>query len=66
MVPTSNPPGAVTLWSVGHSNRSLDALVDLLVEAGIATLVDVRARPASRRNPQFARASLETALKYMD
>ena len=60
---TSNLPGAVTLWSVGHSNRSLDALVDLLAEAGIATLVDVRARPASRRNPQFARASLEAALE---
>jgi len=44
---------AVTLFTVGHSNRSLQELVDLLTEAGVTTLVDVRAQPHSSRHPQF-------------
>ena len=45
--------GAVTLFTVGHSNRSLRELLDLLTEAGVTTLVDVRAHPHSTRHPQF-------------
>ncbi len=55
-------PAPVTLFTVGHSNRSLPALVALLHEAGVAELVDVRAYPVSRRHPQFDRAALEPAL----
>jgi uncharacterized protein (DUF488 family) len=52
---------AVTLYTVGHSNRSLDELLALLKEAAIATLVDVRAEPRSRHNPQFNEESLRAA-----
>ena len=51
-----------TAYSVGHSNREPDELLDLLREAGIATLADVRRVPASRRHPWFARAALDAAL----
>jgi uncharacterized protein (DUF488 family) len=51
-----------TLYTVGHSNRPLDALLLLLQEAAIGCLVDVRAVPSSRRHPHFARAALAAAL----
>jgi len=43
----------VTVYTVGHSTRSLDELVDLLRGWGIQTLVDIRSVPRSRTNPQF-------------
>ncbi len=53
----------VTLYSVGHSNRTIAELIGLLRSAGIATLVDVRAQPASARHPQFAMDALRAALE---
>jgi len=50
------------LWTIGHGNRPLDEFLSLLHAAGIECLVDVRAFPASRRNPQFAREALERSL----
>ncbi|MFQ5680214.1 MAG: DUF488 family protein [Gemmatimonadota bacterium] len=51
-----------TLFTVGHSTRSLSELVALLREAGVDLVVDVRRYPASRRFPHFSRESLEEAL----
>jgi uncharacterized protein (DUF488 family) len=51
-----------TYFTAGHGNRSIDEFVDLLKEAAIDCLIDVRAYPASRRHPQFARAVLERSL----
>ncbi|HEX8792375.1 MAG TPA: DUF488 domain-containing protein [Polyangiaceae bacterium] len=42
-----------TVFTVGHSSRSLEELVGLLREHGIDALVDVRRFPHSRTNPQF-------------
>ncbi|HUO43340.1 MAG TPA: DUF488 domain-containing protein [Burkholderiales bacterium] len=50
------------LFSVGHGNRTSTELLQLLQQAGIQCLADVRAYPASRRHPQFARAALERLL----
>lgn len=50
------------IYTIGHGNRSTEEFVGLLREAGIECLVDVRAYPASRRHPQFARAALESSL----
>lgn len=41
------------LYTIGHSNRSLDALLAVLADAGIQRLVDVRTFPRSRTHPQF-------------
>jgi uncharacterized protein (DUF488 family) len=51
-----------TLYTIGHSTRSLDELVSALKAHGIETLVDIRAFPMSRRLPHFNRESLEHAL----
>ena len=50
------------IWTIGHGNRSIDEFLVLLKDAGIECLVDVRAYPASRRHPQFARESLDRSL----
>jgi len=53
---------SVTIYTVGHGNRPIEEFLSLLKEAGIECLVDVRAYPASRRHPQFARESLDGSL----
>jgi uncharacterized protein (DUF488 family) len=50
------------LYTVGHSTRTLDDLIEALRAHEIQTLVDIRAFPASRRLPQFNRESLEKSL----
>jgi len=47
----------MVLYTVGHSTRSQQALLDLL--GGIAVLADVRSFPSSRRHPQFNRDELQ-------
>ncbi len=51
-----------TLYTIGHSTRTLDELVSALKAHGIETLVDIRAFPMSRRLPHFNRESLENEL----
>jgi uncharacterized protein (DUF488 family) len=54
----------VTLYTVGHSNRPIEELIALLTDAGIATLIDVRAQPRSQRHPQFNDDSLRGACEH--
>lgn len=42
-----------TVFTIGHSTRSLEELIALLREHAIDALVDVRSIPRSRRHPQF-------------
>ena len=51
------------LYSIGHGNRPVEEFTALLTSARIECLVDVRAYPRSRRNPQFARMALDPVLK---
>jgi len=51
-----------TLFTIGHSTRSLDELIEALKAHSIEALVDIRAFPMSRRLPHFNRESLEKAL----
>ena len=51
-----------TLYTIGHSTRTLDELVSALKAHDIETLVDIRAFPMSRRLPHFNRESLENEL----
>ena len=51
-----------TLFTIGHSTRTLAELVEVLRGHSIATLVDIRSFPMSRRLPHFNRESLESAL----
>jgi uncharacterized protein (DUF488 family) len=52
-----------TLFSIGHGNRAVEDFIALLESARIGCLVDVRAYPRSRRNPQFSRIALDPVLK---
>jgi len=52
----------VRIYSVGHSNRSLEELLDLLREFDIRTIADIRRFPGSRRLPHFGRENLATVL----
>lgn len=36
------------IWTIGHSNRSIDTFLELLGEHGIQVLVDVRSFPTSK------------------
>lgn len=51
-----------TLYTIGHSTRALEELIAVLQTHAIATLVDIRSFPVSRRLPHFNRESLEQAL----
>lgn len=50
------------MLTIGHSNRSLEAFLEILKAHGVDLLVDVRTVPRSRHNPQFNREALPKAL----
>jgi uncharacterized protein (DUF488 family) len=50
-MPKAWPAG--TMFTIGHSTRSVGELIALLRYAGVDLLVDVRSVPRSRTNPQF-------------
>lgn len=48
--------------TIGHSNRSLEEFFDILRDAGVRVLVDVRSFPRSRSNPVFNTDRLNQSL----
>ncbi|WP_228386908.1 DUF488 domain-containing protein [Ornithinicoccus halotolerans] len=56
---SQQPAGLVTL---GHGSLTTEALVALLRGAQVATVVDIRRYPGSRRHPHLARVALEQQL----
>jgi uncharacterized protein (DUF488 family) len=52
-----------SLYTIGHSTRTLGDLLSVLRSHDIQTLVDIRAFPRSRRQPHFNRESLEQSLE---
>ena len=51
-----------SVWTIGHSTRPIEVFVALLTSNAIASLVDVRSYPGSRRYPHYNRAALSTTL----
>jgi len=51
-----------TVLTIGHSTRSIHEFVRLLLDARVELLVDVRAFPQSRTNPQFNAPALSASL----
>jgi uncharacterized protein (DUF488 family) len=47
------------IYTIGHGARPAEELIDTLQGGEVATLVDVRRFPSSRRHPQFDRVALE-------
>jgi uncharacterized protein (DUF488 family) len=58
----SSRQGRLALFTVGHSTRGLDKLVELLREHEVTLLADVRTVPGSRRMPHFGGAALTAVL----
>lgn len=53
---------SLTIWTIGHSTRSIDEFIAALAPYDIELVADVRRYPGSRRLPQFASAALESSL----
>src|SRR5207248_9875259 len=51
-----------TLFTIGHSTRTIEERIATLQAHQIETLVDIRAFPMSRRLPHFNRKNLEKSL----
>ena len=51
-----------SLYTIGHSTRTIEELIEALGAHQIRTLVDIRSIPMSRRLPHFNRESLEKTL----
>lgn len=51
-----------TIWTIGHSTRSIDELITVLDAYDIELVADVRRYPGSSRLPQFSADSLEKSL----
>lgn len=51
------------LFTIGHSNHSLEAFLALLAHHEITAIADVRSQPLSRRFPCFSKKTLQASLK---
>jgi len=52
----------LTLFTIGHSTRTIAEFVALLQQVAVDSVIDVRSIPRSRTNPQFNSASLSGSL----
>lgn len=50
------------VFTIGHSTRSLEELIEALRSFGVDTLLDIRTIPRSRHNPQFNKDALPEKL----
>lgn len=53
---------AETIWTLGHSTRSIEDFIALLQHYRIEAVADVRRFPGSRRMPQFGEDALRASL----
>src|SRR5580698_8059312 len=52
-----------TVFTIGHSTRSIAEFIEILKVHGVRSVVDVRSIPRSRHNPQFNRETLARRLR---
>ena len=62
MTGTASQDMTLTVWTVGHSTRSLPEFLAILAPYGIEAVADVRRFPGSRRQPQYNKPVLAAAL----
>jgi uncharacterized protein (DUF488 family) len=55
----------VTVYTIGHSTRTIAEFGALLTEAGVQLVADVRSIPRSRTNPQFNADVLPASLRAL-
>ncbi len=54
--------GEKTLWTIGHSTRTIEDLIVMLRAFEVELLTDIRSYPRSRRYPHFNKDALEAFL----
>lgn len=52
-----------TIYSIGHSNRTLSDFLEMLQSFDIKIIADIRSLPGSRRYPHFNKESLKISLE---
>ena len=52
-----------TLYTIGHSTRTIEEFIKLLGIYKIKIVIDIRTIPRSRHNPQFSKDELSESLK---
>src|SRR6185369_4242914 len=62
MRPVATMNDKLTLWTIGHSTRSIEEFIAILKSFDLDVLVDVRSFPGSRRYPHFNKESLRESL----
>ena len=50
------------VWTIGHSTRTIEELIEALQAHGIKLIADVRLLPGSKRHPQFNKETLAKSL----
>lgn len=56
----------LTIWTLGHGQRSFDEYAEMLTDHDIEHIVDVRSKPVSRFKPHFNRDRLRAALTEVE
>jgi uncharacterized protein (DUF488 family) len=54
------------IYTIGHSNHSIEHFIELLAAYRISTVVDVRSSPHSKYSPHFDKDVLEIVLRNAD
>jgi uncharacterized protein (DUF488 family) len=66
---TSKSADTLTIWAIGHSNRSKEAFLELLKDNNVEALADVRSFPASKiehfKREEMERWLPEHGIKYV-
>lgn len=52
----------MVIFTIGHSNHSVERFLELLIRHRIELLADIRRFPGSRKHPHFSREGLEQSL----
>jgi len=50
------------IWTIGHSTRTFEELLDMLRSFEIEIVADIRSFPGSRKFPQFNKEILQNTL----
>jgi uncharacterized protein (DUF488 family) len=51
------------LFTIGHSNHSLEHFIELLLQHRLSTIADIRSGPYSKYSPHFNKDELDSALR---
>lgn len=54
--------GTLSIWTIGHSTRTITAFIEMLTAHKIEAVADMRRFPGSRRYPQFDQDALRASL----